>query len=273
MALAHPVDLIISDILMPVMDGFTLCREWQADENLRRIPFIFYTATYTDQKDVDFGLGLGAAGYLIKPLEADTLMTTIGGVLGQNASEPAVSAAIREEAVYLQEYNQALIRKLESKMLQLEKEVQIRRQTEAQTLRFKTAIENTDDAILLINAQGQVEYVNPAFEKTTGYSREEILDRPPDFLKNANQGPIGNGDAWDTGNRSKAWRGHLTKKSKAGRTIEFEAIISPIPGGSRNPFRRRGGHAGRHPANGHGKSVGAVPETGGHRHAGGGDRP
>jgi signal transduction histidine kinase len=116
-----PPDMIVSDILMPVMDGFALCRAWKADERLKNIPFVFYTATYTDPKDEHFGLSLGADRFVIKPVEPDKLLALLRETLKNCAADKPV--ALRrpvEEAQYYKEYNAALIRKLEDKMLQLE---------------------------------------------------------------------------------------------------------------------------------------------------------
>src|SRR5690606_13104872 len=60
----HTPDLTVSDLMMPVMDGYSLLREWRADAQLRTIPFIVYTATYTDPKDERLAMDLGADAFL-----------------------------------------------------------------------------------------------------------------------------------------------------------------------------------------------------------------
>jgi CheY-like chemotaxis protein len=118
-----PPDMIVSDILMPVMDGFALCREWRADDWLGSIPFIFYTATYTDPEDEKFGLSLGADRFIVKPIAPENLLTIVTDVLNRSQPDAPVSPAstVPSEDVYLRRYNQALIHKLEDKLEQLER--------------------------------------------------------------------------------------------------------------------------------------------------------
>jgi signal transduction histidine kinase len=121
-AKANAPDLIISDILMPGMDGFALCRQWRQDPHLQRIPFVFYTATYTDPKDEQFALSLGADLFLVKPQEPEEFMNQIARILKQHEAGRLLHppAAAMEESNYLREYNAALIHKLEDKLVELE---------------------------------------------------------------------------------------------------------------------------------------------------------
>lgn len=117
-----PPDLVISDILMPVMDGFRLCREWVRDEVLGSRPFIFYTATYTDQKDEEFALSLGAARFIVKPQENAVFLGLVKTVLNEWAKGELNHRPVPQESeeIVLQQYNAVLIRKLESKIEELE---------------------------------------------------------------------------------------------------------------------------------------------------------
>lgn len=117
------IDLIISDILMPQMDGFTLCRNVKMDEKLKFIPFVFYTATYTDEQDENLALSLGASKFILKPKEKYEFNKIIKDVMEQFTKGGIKSLQIEEkdQAIYYKLYNEVLIRKLESKMIQLEK--------------------------------------------------------------------------------------------------------------------------------------------------------
>lgn len=111
-------DLAVTDILMPVMDGFSLCRRWKSDPQLQSKPFVFYTATYTDPRDEAFGLSLGAERFLLKPLEPERLLQVIEELLAPGEVQAEDSLA-QEESEFLKEYNIALFRKLEKKMSDL----------------------------------------------------------------------------------------------------------------------------------------------------------
>src|SRR5215831_10649492 len=115
-------DLIISDILMPQMDGFELCHRVKQRDALRSIPFIFYTATYTDKKDEELGLRLGASRFIIKPLEPEQFLAVLRQVIEEYESgriAPAPPPAETEE-VLLNAYNRSLVQKLDRKVQQLE---------------------------------------------------------------------------------------------------------------------------------------------------------
>jgi len=131
----NPPDLIITDILMPVMDGFTLLRRWRADERFRNIPFIVYTATYTDPKDEAFALKLGADRFVLKPQKADALSRIVSETLEESGRKSPVPQqnAPGDEREILRQYNEVLFRKLEKKVMDLENEIGERHQAEEMT--------------------------------------------------------------------------------------------------------------------------------------------
>ena len=86
-------DLVVSDLLMPVMDGYTLLREWKTDENLRNIPFVVYTATYTDPQDERLALDMGADTFVSKGIEPEEFLDRIhAAIQGAAAGQTALPA-------------------------------------------------------------------------------------------------------------------------------------------------------------------------------------
>src|SRR5450759_935142 len=120
-ARATPVDVVVTDILMPRMDGYQLCREWKSDPKLSQAPLIFYSATYTDPADMRFADGLGADAFFVKPLEPDVLVSKIETVVREHAEEHIQSRepSMTEETEVLRGYNERLVSKLEQKIVEL----------------------------------------------------------------------------------------------------------------------------------------------------------
>lgn len=81
LALEYIPDIIISDILMPEMDGFEFCRQVKSTPKISHIPFIFYTATYTERADEELALSLGASWFFVKPMEPDVFTEKLSEIV------------------------------------------------------------------------------------------------------------------------------------------------------------------------------------------------
>lgn len=82
----HP-DLIITDVLMPAMDGFEFVRQLRADAKIEKTPVIFYTAQYHGPQDVKLAQACGVTSVLTKPCEPESILQTVNAALGHVAQE------------------------------------------------------------------------------------------------------------------------------------------------------------------------------------------
>jgi PAS domain S-box-containing protein len=205
------VDIIVTDVLMPRMDGYQLCREWKSDPELSKIPFVFYSATYTEPADEQFADNLGADAYFIKPQDPDTLVSLIEEQLRLHRDKAATprAAVTTEETAVLREYNERLVAKLEQKVTELatanaglkqalevlSDEVDVKKtlieqltsdieQKEKVEADLRSAneiigavIESSPMAMISIDLSGKTTLWNPAAEALFGWGAEEMLGK------------------------------------------------------------------------------------------------
>ncbi len=126
------VDAVISDILMPNMDGFRLCHALRKSDRLHALPFIIYTSTYTSPDDMKLAQTVGADKYLTKPAPIAEVLNALREVMDNKAARPVLSAPAVEETYVLQQYSQALVNKLEEKNAELAQANEALKRTEEQ---------------------------------------------------------------------------------------------------------------------------------------------
>ncbi len=166
-------DLIVSDVVMPGMDGFQFCREVKANPATRDIPFVFFTAVYTEAKDEQFALSLGAAGFLVKPLEPDQLVEK----LLQAAHAPAAPAAaplVDDSAGFLEAYNRRVVQKLEAKLAEIE---ELNTRLQSSEARLRAVVEGTSDAVFIKDRTGHYVTINAAGARFLARSVDGVLGR------------------------------------------------------------------------------------------------
>ena len=228
-------DLIISDILMPVMDGFQLCRECKNNRAWWDTPFVFYTATYTEEKDEEFAQSLGAQAYIIKPQEPGIFLKNIAQILEQPGlrAAPASQEGGLDNLNYLSEHNKRLVEKLENKMTQLE---ETHRSLQASEKKYRLLAENAQDVIFVLDQDLNYIYVSPSVKLLRGYEPDEVIGLPASATLTPASWELATSivseemarEGQETADPQRSWTIELEMRCKNGTTVWTEVKVSLI---------------------------------------------
>jgi diguanylate cyclase (GGDEF)-like protein/PAS domain S-box-containing protein len=158
------IDAVISDVLMPRLDGYRLCHEIRKHARLRDLPIVIYSSTYTSPGDEKLALDVGANKYLKKPASVATIVAALHEVIAQPHAAPRAEAL--GEVEVLKNYNERLVSKLKEKNTELM----------AAAGKFRSLVEQTIVGIYIVQ-DDQIVYVNPRMAEIFGWSEEEMTSR------------------------------------------------------------------------------------------------
>ena len=102
-----------------------------------------------------------------------------------------------------------------------------RKISDAERAQLVMAVEQTTDAVVITDMQGNIQYANPAFERITGYSRVEALGKNPRFLKSGRQESDVYEAMWAALSKGQSWRGRFQNKKKDGAIVTCDTVITP----------------------------------------------
>jgi diguanylate cyclase (GGDEF)-like protein/PAS domain S-box-containing protein len=167
--LAERPSLVITDVLMPGTDGFQLLRAIRKNEALKDLPVLFYTGSYLDEEDRKLAREIGVTRYLTKPMEPNRIIEIVGEVLGTQAPASLHDGppAPLEEPTFLKLYNERLVKKLKSKILE----------SERARLSLEHIMEGMGDGVIVITKDHIIYQANSAAAASLGLEKSEMVGR------------------------------------------------------------------------------------------------
>ncbi|MBF0286509.1 MAG: response regulator [SAR324 cluster bacterium] len=197
---SHQIELVLTDIRMPKMDGLSLVSKIKEGGYLLEVIIV---SAHGDMQNIRSAMNFGAFDFLIKPFDIQDIKNTIQRALDHLHQ-------FKEEVNKREQAERALKEQQKEQFLLI------------------TAVEQAAESIVITNAGGIIKYVNPAFEKRSGYCCEEVIGKNPRILKSGKQSANFYKKMWDILKSGKIWHGQIVNKTKNGTLYEEELSISPI---------------------------------------------
>jgi PAS domain S-box-containing protein len=216
--------VVVLDVNLHDINGFEVCRRLRADPATLNTHILMMSGAKIKAKDRIQGIQNGADGYLFKPFDPQELVLNVRALFRWWAAERAQLEKLEE---LVDQRTQALAEVNAG----LQREMAERNHAEEESLRLATAVKQASECIVITDPQAVIQYVNPAFERITGYTCVEAIGQTPRILKSGSHDAAFYRQLWGTLRRGEVWTGHFINRRKNGMLYEEEGTISSV----RNP--------------------------------------
>ncbi len=191
MALQTDYALILLDVQMPEISGYEVCEQLRTDARNADTPVIFLTADYKENSDKMRGYNAGGTDYLTKPIDDNILKAKV-----------RVFLRLYWQNQQLQENNTAL--------------------------KLAALVFESQQGIVITNADNIIIRVNKTFTEITGYSAEEVTGKDPSLLKSGRHDTYFYRSLWQSIQNSGAWQGEIWNRRKNGEIYPEWLTITPV---------------------------------------------
>ena len=191
------IDLILSDVVMPDIDGYELCRILKNDNKTKVIPVIFVTGS-SSVEDEERGFEIGAVDFILKPFKPTTVKSRVKTHINLRLRQielETISKTMQEQNEKLKQYTKLI---------------------------DKNIITSSTDL------KGNITYVSDAFSEISGYSKEELLGNSHRIVKHPDMPKEIYEELWNTITQDKTWSGEIKNLKKDGGYYWVKANITPI---------------------------------------------
>jgi len=219
-------DVMLLDLSLPDSQGLDTVQRVRAQNP--NIPIVVMTGL-DDQMVAFEAARFGAQDYLVKgKVDPEGLARSVRYALERGKTEQE----LRRHRDHLGELVAQRTADLRRTSEDLEQEKEDRNRAVADRILMVTAIEHATEAFVITNPDGVIEYVNPAFERLTGYSREEAVGSTPAILKSGEHGAEFYAEFYRTIQCGQIWHGHFVNRRKDGSLITVETNVSSVRNGT-----------------------------------------